>query len=113
MEQNIPSQPTDWPVLIRSLLLFAVNAIVLLIILGSALSDLAQHGGLRGEAVIVRLIPALSMAAALTGGALAYLTMGLTPPERVRAVQHLSGFFFILAVALLLTKAFGPWFGLI
>jgi len=61
-----------------------------------------------GESVLVRLIPGL---AATLGGALAYMTMGLVAPGRVRLFRGASGVCALVALALLLAKAFGPILG--
>lgn len=109
------SSPTsqDWTFLVRSILLFAINAILVLVILSWVFDELAQFGGLAGQSLLMRLMPALALAAASLGGACAYLTMGLVAPGRVRLFRNASWVFALIAFTLLLAKAFGPTFGFV
>lgn len=100
-----------WQSLARSIVLFAVNAILVLVVLSWVFDELRQFGSLGGESVLMRLIPALALGAASLGGALAYMTMGLVAPGRVRLFRSASGVCALGALALLLAKAFGPILG--
>lgn len=107
-----PTSP-DWTTLVSAIVLFVINAILVLVVLGSVFDELQHIGRLAGESLSVRLIPAISLGAASVGGALAYLTMGLVAPGRVRLFQNASGAFALVAFALLLAKATGTLFGFV
>jgi hypothetical protein len=111
MESSSPPTSPDWTSLVRSIVLFALNAILVLVVLSWVFDDFTQFGGLAGESVLMRIIPALALASASLGGALAYMTMGLVAPERVRLFRGVSGVFALVALALLLVRAFGPVLG--
>lgn len=91
--------------------MFALNAILVLVVLSWVFDELTQFGRLAGESVLMRLIPALALGTASSGGALAYMTMGLVPPGRVRLFRTASGACALIALTLLLAKAFGPILG--
>lgn len=111
MQPRSPPTTLDWPTLIPSLLLFAINAILALVVLGSVLDDLQQLGRLAGLSVFIRLIPAAALASAFAGGALAYATMGYVAARRIQIFQAGSAVCAALAIALVLTKAIGSVFG--
>lgn len=95
------------------MLLFALNAILVLVVLSWVFDELPQFGGLAGQSVLMRLMSALALGAASLGGACAYMTMGLVAPGRVRLFRTASGMFALIAFTLLLAKAFGPIFGFV
>lgn len=94
-----PTSP-DWTSLVRSILLFGLNAILALVVLSWVFDELAQFGGLAGQSVLMRLIPALALGAASLGAGFAYLTMGLVARGRVRLFRSASGVFALIAFAL-------------
>lgn len=113
MQQQSQPEPVDWPVLAWSIVLFVIHAVVVFVVLGAAMDELARSGALAGQSFLVRLIPSAALGAALIGGALAYRTMGLAPPERVRRYQSASAALAVVALMLLVAKAFGPLLGFV
>lgn len=67
IDRKILPAPFGSTALVVSLVLFAINAVLLLVILKAVLSDLATFGMSSGQTLSMRLVPSFALAAALAG----------------------------------------------